>query len=155
MGLYLGGRRRNLCKRITYFRTPHHHSHGPLGRGGGPTMILLGAGRPGRTSLGLIMLRPPWRQVSTFTSCVWGDNIVFCPPCGAPPSAGPPGPVCFGEEVGRLDLTAYVHLPYWRRLVPSAEVVSPLAEQPKFDLGEGYVKIPDTTMRVSHTFQVV
>ena len=118
-------------------------------------MLVLGAGRPGRTSLGLIMLRPPWRQVSIFTSCVWGDNIVFCPPCGAPPSTGPPGPVCFGEEVGRLDLTAYVHLPYWRRLVPSAEVVSPLAEPPKFDLGEGSMKIPDTTMRVAHTFQVV
>ena len=101
-------------------------------------MIVLGEGWPEGTSLGLFLPRPPRRQVSPFTSVGAGGCCcgAFRPPHGAPPSSGPSGTACSCVEGGRIALTACVHLPHRRCLVPATETVSPLAKPPKFALLE-------------------
>ena len=64
-------------------------------------------------------------------------------------------PACSGGEGGRLDPSACVHFPHRRRLVPVEKTFSPLAKPPRFALGEQSVQVLATTMRVSHTFEVV
>ena len=79
MYLYIGGRRMNRCKSRKYFRTPHRRSGGPLGGGGGYTMIVMGEVRTGRTSLGIFLPMPPRSQVLPITS-VWGGGVCRVPP---------------------------------------------------------------------------
>ena len=85
-------------------------------------MIVLGAGWPGRTSLGIFLPRPPHRQVSPFTSVERGRCGVFNPPPprGTLPSSGPSGPACLGGEGGCLALAACVYLLHRQRLIPAA-----------------------------------
>ena len=122
-------------------------------------MIVLGEGCLGRTSLGLFLPIPPLHQVSPFTSvCVWGgggDMWRILTSCGDPPSSGPSGTACSGREGGHLYSDSCVHLPHRRRLIPAAEMFSPLAKPPKFALGQRSVRVPAAKMRVAHTFDVV
>ena len=118
-------------------------------------MIVLGAGKLGRTSLGIFLPRPPHCQVSPFTSLGGGWGAHSAPPRGAPPSSGPSGPACLGGEGGRLDFSACVHFPHQRRLVPSTKTVYPLAKPPKFDLEERSVQVTAATMHVAHNFEVL
>ena len=73
--------------------------------GGGSTIILLGAGRSGRTSIGLFLPRPPCRQVLPFTSvcvCLWGGGEgggAFCPPVVLCPPREPRGLPIQSERV--------------------------------------------------------
>ena len=52
-------------------------------------------------------------------------------------------------------MAACVHLPYQRRLFPTAETVSRLAKPPEFALGERSVQVWAATIRVAHTFEAV
>ena len=63
--VYIGGRRRKLANWFKWFGTPHRHSVSPLVGGEGSTMIVVGAGWPGRTSLGLFLPRLLCHQVSS------------------------------------------------------------------------------------------
>ena len=47
-------------------------------------MIVVGAVRPGRTSLGIFLPWPPHRQVSTFTS----EGVMFLPSPGTSYASG-------------------------------------------------------------------
>ena len=81
-----------------------------------------------------------------------GGCDTFCPPHGAPP---PSGTACLGEEGGRLDFAACVNLMHRRCLVITTVTVLQLSKPPKFAMGERYVQIPATKMRVAYTFEVV
>ena len=100
MCFHVGVRHRNFGKIMKYFRTPPTPFRRPYwrkGRGGGSTMIVLGEGRPVRTSLGIFCLGSHTVKYLPLT-LVGGGSIAFCPPppCGGPPSVGPLWTVCYG-----------------------------------------------------------
>ena len=109
-------------------------------------IIVLGAGWPGRTSLGIFLTWTPRPKVSPFTS-VWGRV------CGLP--SVPLGPACSGGEGRRLASAACVDLLHRRRLIPAVETVTPLAKPTKVALGELSMRALDATMCVAHKFEVV
>ena len=95
------------------------------GGGGGGAMILFGAGRSGKTSLGLFLLQPPRRQVSHFTS--EGGGLMFRPSPNNIPASGSAVSACSGGEVRRLVSAACGDLPYRWILACSAVVVPPFS----------------------------
>ena len=120
-------------------------------------MIVFGAGRAGRTSLGLFLPCPPRRKVSPFTSGGGGGGgcVMFRPSPSTSPVSGSAVSDCPDGEGRRLDLAACGNLSHQWILTCSAVAVLLFSLCSELALGERYVQLMSSTMCVAHTFEVV
>ena len=96
--VHVGFRHIKLVNWFKYFRTPTAIMAALLEEGGGASMIIVGAGRPGRKSQGIFLPRTSLRQVYLPLRS-WGEGgggvSLFPSPCNAPASAAPYRPAGF------------------------------------------------------------
>ena len=100
MYLYVGGRRRNMCKSRKYFRTPHRRSGGHLGGREGVHEDSTGGRSAGQNLPSSFPTQAPMSSSPPFTSvgvCVGGGGTFLPPPwCSA--LLMPLGACLFGQQ---------------------------------------------------------